>query len=409
MLIDQLKQKGFFSQCTNEDALNSCGTGFTFYVGFDCTAKSLHVGNLFQVMLIRYLQLQGLKPIIVIGEATTKIGDPTGKTQLRKVLDQKQIKENIEGIKYSLSKFIDFGLQNNQALLLSNSEWLQDLRYIDLLQEYGKYFSVNKMLTMDSVKSRLDREYPLTFLEFNYMLLQALDFYHLHKTYNCMLQIGGSDQWGNILMGINLIHKITKKEAYGFTTPLITTSSGAKMGKSIDGAVWLNEDMLSPYDYFQYWRNIEDSDVIRFAEIYTDMEGEEIQDFILLANRDINSAKKILAHKITSLCHGKNNADQALSTAVKVFENGAVGDNIPILEVSSANFNNGFCLYEAISAIGFVKSNSEAKRLIIAGAIKVNNIQIIEPLIHLDVGKHFYSGQCKIFVGKKKLFIIKIV
>ena len=290
--IEEFKKNGYFYQCTNIEALEKkmAQEKIVAYVGFDCTAESLHVGNLMQIMILRLLQNHGHKPIILIGGGTTKIGDPTGKEEARKYLTDENISKNMTGIKKSLSKFIRFGDGASDAIMLNNADWLDQIGYIEFLREYGRNFSVNRMLTMDSVKTRLEREQSLSFLEFNYMLLQAFDFYHLNKTQNCSLQLGGSDQWGNIVTGVELIRKMGKKESFGLTTPLLTTSSGAKMGKSISGAVWINEEHLSSYDYYQYWRNTEDADVNKFAKLYCEFTVQEEEEFESLINKNINSS-----------------------------------------------------------------------------------------------------------------------
>jgi len=333
--FSEFKKRGYFYQCTNENTLEQKmqDQKIAAYIGFDCTAKSLHVGNLMQVMILRLLQQHGHKPIVLIGGATTKIGDPTGKEEARKYLSDQEIESNIAGIKESLSKFIKFGDGPTDAIMLNNSEWLENIGYIEFLRTMGKMFSINRMLTMDSVRLRLEREQSLTFLEFNYMLLQAYDFYYLNKEFNCDLQLGGSDQWGNIVTGVDLVRKVNGNESFGLTTPLLTTASGSKMGKSVSGAVWLNEEQLSPYDYYQYWRNTEDADVVKFARLYCEFSDEEAKSFDVMAEENINEAKKKLAHVVTSLCHGQAKADAAQETAIAVFEKGHVGNDLPTITV----------------------------------------------------------------------------
>ncbi|NDB86452.1 MAG: tyrosine--tRNA ligase, partial [Alphaproteobacteria bacterium] len=294
--IDELKSRGYFYQSTDLDALDNlvCTSSVSMYVGFDCTAESLHVGSLMQIMILRLAQKYGIKPIVIVGGATSRVGDPSGKDEARKALSDEGIEKNIAGIKKSLEKFIQFGDGKNDAIILDNSSWLDEIKYLEFLREYGREFSVNRMLTMDSVRARLERQQNLSFLEFNYMLLQSYDFMHLAENYNCRIQLGGSDQWGNIVMGVELVRRKLDKNVYGLTTPLLTTSSGAKMGKSVSGAIWLNEDMLSPYDYYQYWRNIEDLDLIKFSKLYAEFTEEEQRDFELVAEARINDAKKIL-------------------------------------------------------------------------------------------------------------------
>lgn len=407
--IKEFKNRGYFYQCTHENELDQLtqDQSVAFYVGFDCTAKSLHVGNLMQIMILRLLQKHGHKPIVIVGGATTKIGDPSGKDEMRKMLTDEMIEDNILGIKKSLSKFIKFGTGSTDAIILNNSSWLESLGYVDFLREYGREFSVNRMLTMDSVKLRLDRDQPLTFLEFNYMLLQSYDFMHLSKHHNCKVQLGGSDQWGNIVMGTELIRKKLSQSAFGLTTPLLTTSSGAKMGKSANGAIWINEDMLSPYDYYQYWRNIEDLDVIKFSKLYAEFNNVEQKEFDALADENINDAKKTLAHKLTELCHGKEEADLALQTAIKVFEKGEVGDALPEIIFDIQVLDNGLAIFEILKQAGLAESNSEARKLIRGGGVKVNNEKIDDE--NLVINSTFLNDEfyIKLSAGKKRHVLVK--
>lgn len=407
--IEDFKARGYFYQCTNLDELKSLTATkkIAAYIGFDCTANSLHVGNLMQIMILRLLQRHGHKPVIIVGGATTKIGDPSGKDEARKMLDDEQLEENKAGLKKSLSKFIKFGSGKSDAVMLDNSSWLEKLNYIEFLRDYGKLFSVNRMLTMDSVKLRLERQQPLTFLEFNYMLLQAYDFYHLYREYNCMLQIGGSDQWGNIVMGTELIRRLTGNEAYGLTTPLLTTSSGAKMGKSVSGAVWLNEDMLSPYDYYQYWRNCEDLDVVRFAKIYAEFDEKETTEFIHLGENDINAAKKRLAFRLTELCHGTEAAQRALDTATALFEQGGVDENMPTFFMEESNLKTGIAVYELLFLSGLTDSKSASRRLIRSGAVKVNDEKIDDENLSIDMSM-LREGALKLSAGKKKHVSVRV-
>ncbi|MES2214754.1 MAG: tyrosine--tRNA ligase, partial [Pseudomonadota bacterium] len=352
--IEECISRGYYYQCTDLEALKKLTSTqkIAAYIGFDCTAKSLHVGNLMQMMILRLLQQHGHKPIVIVGGATSRVGDPTGKNEMRKVLTDEEFELNIAGIKKSLSKFITFGEGPSDAILLDNSSWLDKVGYMDFLRDFGGLISVNRMLSMESAKLRLASEQNLSFLEFNYMLLQAYDFYHLSKTYDCVLQIGGSDQWGNIVMGVELARKVTATEVFGLTTQLLATSSGVKMGKSLGGAVWVNEDMLSPYDYFQYWRNTEDLDVLRFAKLYSEWTEGELEVFSSLASLDINKAKKDLAHRLTALCHGEDAANDAQETARKVFEEGAVGDNLPVYLVSPDDLEKGIAASELFYVTG---------------------------------------------------------
>ena len=408
--ITEFTKRGYFYQATDLEALKSLTEQkkIAAYIGFDCTAKSLHVGNMMQIMILRLLQQHGHKPIVLIGGGTTRIGDPTGKDEMRKMLTDEQIEENIQGIVKSLSKFIKFGDGPSDAILLNNREWLNNLKYIDFLSEFGRLLSMNKMLSMDAAKSRLDREQPLTFLEFNYMILQGYDFYHLNKAYDCMLELGGSDQWGNIIMGVDLVHKASGKQAFGLTTPLLTTSSGVKMGKSVSGAVWINEDQLSPYDYFQYWRNIEDPDVVRFAWLYAEWNDAEMEEFASLAKDNINEAKKQLAYKLTTMCHGIKAADSALETARLVFESGGIGGDVPVYEVTEAAMDAGIIAFELFVDAGLSDSKSEARKLIRGGGARVNDEKIVDE--NMLISKAYIVGEgIKLASGKKRFVLVKSV
>lgn len=405
--IQEFINRGYLYQCTSiEDIKNlSDNKKIVVYVGMDCTAKSLHVGNLLQLMVLRLLQQYGHKPIFLIGGVTTKIGDPTGKDSMRKMLTDEEISDNIDGIKKSLSKFITFGDADSDAIILNNSTWLNDLGYIEFLNTYGRCISINHMMTLDSVKTRLERMQPLTFLEFNYALLQAYDFYYLKKNYNCVLQIGGSDQWGNIIMGVELCRKLGLTDVYGLTTPLMTTASGAKMGKSANGAVWLNEEMLSVYDYYQYWRNSDDSDVVRFAKLYAEFSQDKLEDFINLAKSNINEAKKELALKITILCHGELKAKEAHDTSITIFEKGGVDINMPSFEITKDLLESGVMLYDILFNSQLVSSKSEGRRLIKGGGIKINDQKVENENLLLE-SDMFNNGTLKVSAGKKKHLLI---
>jgi tyrosyl-tRNA synthetase len=407
--IETFIERGYLYQCTDIDNFTKLSSKKTIaaYIGFDCTAKSLHVGNLMQVMILRLLQQHGHKPIAVIGGATTKIGDPTGKDAARKILSKEEMSENAAGIKKSLAKFIKFGDNPSDAILLDNSDWLDSLKYLEFLRDYGKFFSINRMLTMDSVKSRLDRDQSMSFLEFNYMLLQAYDFYHLNKEFNCVAQFGGSDQWGNIVMGVDFIRKLASHEVYGITTHLLTTASGVKMGKSVNGAVWLNEDMLSPYHYYQYWRNIEDLDVVRFAKLYAEFSIEEMAYFESLANSDINAAKKQLAFKLTELCHGKLSAESALETSVKVFETGGIDENLPSVFIEQTRLESGILAYELCFEVGFSDSKSDSRKLIRGKGARINDIVIEDENMLITYDMLLNNEYIKLSCGKKKHILIK--
>lgn len=408
--IEEFKKRGYFYQCTNEEELSSLMSKqpTAVYIGFDCTAKSLHIGSLMQIMILRLLQKHGHKPIILIGGATTKIGDPTFKDEMRKFLSDEEIQANVEGIKKSLSKFIKFGDGPSDAIMLDNSEWLESLGYIEFLRDYGRYFSINRMLTMDSVRLRIEREQSLSFLEFNYMLLQAYDFYHLNKEHDCKVQLGGSDQWGNIVTGVDLTRRVTGNEVFGLTTPLLTTSSGAKMGKSASGAVWINEDMLSPYDYFQYWRNVEDDDVIRFAKLYCEFTDQELIEFIALAESNINDAKKHLAYKVTTLCHGKDEADKAIETATSVFEKGGIDTNLPTIEVNKQELEQGMACIDLFVKCDLAASKGEARRLIRGRGARINDKQVESEDVIIDTS-YVNDGYIKLSSGKKKHALVSVL
>jgi tyrosyl-tRNA synthetase len=401
-LLDELRERGFIYQTTNLEGLVSAlgAASPAAYIGFDCTAKSLHVGNLMQVMLLRLLQKHSIKPIVIVGGATSKIGDPSGRDTAREMLSEQAIQENLAGIQDSLKKFINFGAGADDAMLLNNELWLADLKYIDLLRNYGSLFSVNKMLSFEKVKLRLQQEQNLSFLEFNYPILQGYDFLHLAQNYNCILQFGGSDQWGNIISGVELIKKVTGKEVFGITTPLITTASGVKMGKSQQGAVWLNEAMLSPYDYYQFWRNTDDRDVFRFMRIYTDISLEQIKTYEQDKQTNINEFKKLLGFEATKLCHGEANAKQALEAATKMFEQGDAAQ-LTEFRVSQQRIQAGVFAYELLKETGLAESNGEAKRLIKGGGARLNQAPITNETHKLTL-EDFSDNQAVLSAGKKK-------
>lgn len=402
--IEEFQSRGYYYQCTDLNSLSALSSSrkIAAYVGFDCTACSLHVGNLMQIMALRLLQQHGHKPIVLIGNATSKVGDPHGKDEMRKILSDEDLAANIAGIKKSLSKFIQFGEGESDAIMVSNDDWLGKIGYIEFLRDVGRYISVNRMLTMESAKARLDRDQPLSFLEFNYMLLQGYDFYHLNKVYDCAVQIGGSDQWGNIVMGVEMARRIGGGEVYGLTTQLLTTSSGTKMGKTVSGAVWLNDDMLSPYDYFQFWRNIEDPDLMRFAKLYSEWDSTELGK---LEAMTINEAKKRLAHRLTAMCHGMEAADSAMETARKVFEEGGSGEDLPVyMEPSLAE---GVAAYELFARAGLCESRSEARKLIRGGGAKVNDLRVDDENLVIGVSSLGVDGFAKLSAGKKKHVMVK--
>jgi tyrosyl-tRNA synthetase len=408
-LLHELYTRGYVHQCTDEASLDAlaCKEIITGYIGFDCTAPSLHVGNLVSIMLLRKLQQTGHRPIVLIGGGTTKVGDPSGKDKSRKLLDDATIASNIDGIQRVFSKFLDFGTGDRDAVLLNNAEWLEQLNYISFLRDYGRHFSVNRMLSQDSIKLRLDREQNLSFIEFNYMVLQAYDFVELHRRTGCRLQMGGSDQWGNIVTGIELGRRTEGVELFGVTTPLLTTASGAKMGKTAEGAVWLNPDMLSPYDYWQFWRNAEDADVPRFLKLFTELPLEEIERLGSLEGAELNEAKKILATEATALVHSREAADQTAETARATFEQGQLASELPTIEVPQADLEAGFGLLTACVQAGFVKSTGEARRQVKGGGIKVNDVAVRDERQVLTPRDITSDGVIKLSLGKKRHVLIR--
>jgi len=372
--------RGFVHQCTDTEALAAAlraGT-VTAYVGFDCTADSLHVGNLVGIMILRLLQRCGHRPVVLVGGGTTRIGDPSGKDESRQLLSDEQIAANMAGVRQCFTPFIRFGHGPSDAIMVNNAEWLDELGYIPLLRDVGVHFSMNRMLTFDSVRLRLEREQPLTFLEFNYMILQSYDFRELRRRFNVTLQLGGSDQWGNIVAGIELIRRTDGAHAFGLTTPLITTASGAKMGKSVSGAVWLRSDRLSAYDYWQYWRNTEDADVGRFLRLFTDMPLDEIARLERLRDAEINDAKKILATEATALAHGRDAAENAAETARRAFEAGEAADTLPSVAVPRDELAAGIPAFRLFTLAELAKSNGEARRLIRGGGARVNDAPVTD-------------------------------
>ena len=402
--------RGFLHQCTDFEALDekaASGKPVVAYIGFDCTADSLHVGSLVQIMMLRWLQKTGNKPIVLMGGGTTKIGDPSGKDEARQLITPETIQANMAGIRSVFEKFLTFGDGPTDAIMVDNAEWLDELKYIPLLRDAGRHFSVNRMLTMDSVRLRLEREQPLSFLEFNYMVLQAYDFAELARSYGCSLQMGGSDQWGNIVMGVDLARRMDGNEVYGLTTPLITLASGAKMGKTADGAVWLNEDRLTAYDYWQFWRNTADADVGRFLKLFTDLPLEEIAALEGLKDADINEAKKRLATEATAMAHGRAAAEQAAETARQAFELGSAEADLPTVEVDAGALASGMPAYEALRLAGLVKSNGEGRRLIKGGGARLNDAPIKaedQPISAADAGA---AGAIKLSAGKKRHVLLK--
>ena len=402
-----LDERGFIHQGTNLEGLDARAAKETLtgYIGFDATAKSLHAGSLVQIMLLYWLQQTGHRPIALMGGGTTKVGDPSGKDQSRALLSNEEIAANIASIRGVFEKFLTFDKSPTGALMPNNDDWLSKLGYVEFLRDYGVHFTINRMLTFESVKLRLDRESPMTFLEFNYMLMQAYDFHELYRRYDCVLQLGGSDQWGNIVNGVELCRRKDGVEVFGLTTPLLATASGKKMGKTEAGAVWLNADMLSPYDYWQYWRNAEDADVALMLARFTTLPMQEVRKLGALGGAEINEAKKILANEATALLHGRDAADAAAETARRTFEEGAAAEGLPTFWVSRAALEAGVPVLIPLIETGLIASKGEGRRHIKAGALKVNDIPLADerPLTAADLA----DGAIKLSVGKKKRALVR--
>ncbi|WJW79957.1 tyrosine--tRNA ligase [Bartonella sp. TP] len=403
--LQVMHERGFIYQISDDEGLDAlfCQEQVAAYIGFDPTAPSLHVGSLLQIMMLHWLQKTGHKPIVLMGGGTGLIGDPSFKDNARQLLTRQAINDNIASIKKVFAKYIDF---SNNALLLDNVEWLGNINYVEFLRDIGKHFSINRMLSFDSVKNRLEREQSLSFLEFNYMILQAYDFIQLNEKYDARVQFGGSDQWGNIINGIDLAHKLQLPQLYALTSPLLTTSSGAKMGKTVNGAIWLNQDMCSAYEFWQYWRNCEDGDVIKFFKLYTTLGLEEIERFAKLDGGELNEAKKILATHITSMLHGEQAAQQAAQAAKNIFEGGQIDKNMPSITVSASELNNAVGLLSLIVKAGFATSNSEARRHIKGDAIKINDHTVNDENTVISKENLNEDGFIKLSFGKKKHVLI---
>jgi tyrosyl-tRNA synthetase len=408
--LQVMQARGYIHQVTHPEELDAAAMSGVVvgYVGYDATAPSLHVGNLITIMMLRRLQQAGHKPIVIVGGGTTKVGDPSGKDETRKLLTHADIQANIATQKQAFAKFLTFGDGPTDALLVDNDEWLSKLGYIDFLRDYGVHFTINRMLAFDSVKLRLDREQPLTFIEFNYMLMQATDFLELNRRYGCVLQMGGSDQWGNIVNGVELIRRVDAKPAFGLTTPLLATASGAKMGKTAQGAVWLNADLLSPYDYWQFWRNTEDGDVGRFLRLYTDLPLDEIARLEALPGAQINEAKKVLANEATSLLHGPAEAAKAAAAADAAFVQGRLSDDLPTFEVSRADLERGIVLAALAADAGLAGSRGEARRLAQGGGLRLNDKAELDGN-RLVTAADLLDGAVKLGAGKKKIVLVKPV
>ena len=404
--ISEFKEREYFNQCTNLEELEKLmnTNKISAYIGFDCTAQSLHVGSLLQIMCLRMLQKYGHKPIVLLGGGTTMIGDPSGKEETRKILTESDIKKNINSIKKVFSIFLDNKNTKTKPIFVNNIKWLGKLNYIKFLREIGKHFTINKMLSFDSVKLRLEREQSLSYMEFNYMILQAYDFLELNKKNNCVVQIGGSDQWGNIVNGVELIKRYSDKEAFGLTTPLITLASGAKMGKTEKGAIWLDKKLLSSYDYWQFWRNTDDRDVIKFLKMFTDKKISEIEE---IKDRDINELKIILANEATTMLHGKIAAVKAAETAKKTFTSGSFGDDLPVVKIKREKFESGLNIVDLVVESKLLNSKSEVRRMIKNLGIKVNNKTIESDKITVLLSE-FNNSVLKLSQGKKKHILIKL-
>jgi tyrosyl-tRNA synthetase len=395
-LLRLLDERGYIHQATDAAGLDALASRevVTGYIGFDATAPSLHVGSLVQIMMLRRMQQAGHRPIVLMGGGTTKIGDPSGKDESRKLLTHEAIQANIASIRKVFERFLTFGDGPSGAIMADNGDWLDGLNYIDLLRTVGPHFTINRMLTFDSVKLRLDREQPLTFLEFNYMILQAYDFRELSKRHQCRLQLGGSDQWGNIVNGVDLARRMDGTELFGVTTPLITTADGAKMGKTASGAVWLNADQLSAYDYWQYWRNTADADVVKFLKLFTDLPLERIDELAKLEGQAINEAKIVLANEATAMLHGREAAEAAAETARRTFDEGEAGGELPALQVPEGSIG----VVQALTGLGFAASNGEARRKIGEGAVRLNGEAVSDPQLVIQVG----ADPVKLSLGKKR-------
>ena len=404
-----LKERGFIHQISDETGLDAlfAKEKVTAYIGYDPTASSLHVGHLLQIMMLHWLQETGHQPISLMGGGTGMVGDPSFKEEARKLMTIDMIEDNIASLKRCFANYLDYDRPGNPALMINNADWLRPLNYLEFLRDVGRHFSVNRMLSFDSVKTRLDREQSLSFLEFNYMILQAYDFVELNKRTGCRLQMGGSDQWGNIVNGIDLGHRMGTPQLYALTSPLLTTSSGAKMGKSASGAVWLNAELLPVYDFWQYWRNTEDADVIRFMKLFTTLPMDEIARLAALGGSEINEAKKILATEVTAILHGRAAAEEAAETARKTFEEGAIAENLPSVDVSTGELETGIGLLALIVRAGFAGSNGEARRHVQGGAVRINDKAVSDERLTIGAGDVTADGVVKLSVGKKKHALVR--
>tara|TARA_Y100000590_G_scaffold93930_1_gene106486 strand:- start:2634 stop:3872 length:1239 start_codon:yes stop_codon:yes gene_type:complete len=407
--LNEFQKRGYFNQCTDQSALSELmsKSKIKAYIGFDCTAPSLHVGSLMQIMCLRLLQKYGHQPIVLLGGGTTLIGDPSGKEETRKILDKKEIDKNIKSIENVFKIFLKSKSSKTKPIFVNNYSWLSKLNYINFLREIGKHFTINKMLTFDSVKLRLEREQSLSYMEFNYMMLQAFDFYELNKRHKCILQIGGSDQWGNIVNGTDLIKRKNKKQAFGLTTPLITLSSGAKMGKTEKGAIWLNRKMLTPYNYWQFWRNTDDKDVVNFLKLFTDLDLEKIEN--LKNNNEINELKILLANETTTMLHGTKAAKDSESTAKKTFGDKSIGKDLPIVKIKKSFISNGVNVLDIVLQSKLANSKGEVRRMIKNNGLKINNELVTDESKIIDQNNFDNENNMKVSHGKKQHVILKII
>ena len=408
--LSEFQKRGYFNQCTDQsDLINVMSSGkIKAYIGFDCTAPSLHVGSLMQIMCLRLLQKYGHQPIVLLGGGTTLIGDPSGKEETRKILDKKEINKNIKSIENVFKIFLKSKNPKTKPIFVNNYSWLSKLNYINFLREIGKHFTINKMLSFDSVKLRLERKQSLSYMEFNYMMLQAYDFLELYKRHKCILQIGGSDQWGNIVNGVDLIKRKNKKQAYGLTTPLITLSSGAKMGKTETGAIWLDKKMLSPYDYWQFWRNTDDKDVMNFLRLFTDLHLDQISQ-LEKNNQDINKLKILLANEATTMLHGSKAAKESETTAQKTFKDKSIGKNLPVVKVKKNSITDGMNVLDLVLLTTLANSKGEIRRMIKNNGLKINNEVVSDETKIIDQNNFDQDNNMKVSHGKKQHVIVKII
>jgi len=409
--LRQVVRRGLLSQVTDLGALDAvlAGPPARAYIGFDCTAPSLHAGSLVPITLLRLLQRCGHRPIVVLGGGTSKVGDPSDKDRMRPLLDDEQIRRNMGGIRRVLERFLDVGDGPTGALFVDNADWLDTIAYVPFLRDVGRHFTINRMLAFDSVRRRLEREQPMTFLEFNYMVLQAYDFVELARRHDCLVQMGGADQWGNIVNGVELVRRLLDRPAHGLTAPLLTSADGAKMGKTAGGAVWLDGELLSAYDFWQYWRNVDDADAAPLLRMLTDLPEGEVARLERLSGQEVNEAKKALASELTRLCHGPEAAERAAATARDTFERGTLGADLPLIEVPRADLEGGLALFELLRRSGLCATGGEARRLVAAGGCRLNDVVVLDPLHAVSVGHLTADGVVKLSAGKKRHTLVRPV